>query len=202
MLRLVLSVVALAALPGQSLAQTTPPASAGFLTEAPDALRASRVKGLSVVGQDHVRVGEIEDLLLGVDGRIVAVVIGVGGFLGMGEKAVAVPWSELRWNTGDVSRVAVPSNGQAPGAGARAGNVPSGGAERMPGAQMSNEALVRSEAGQGREVHAESGPVSGNGSPATVLVIPAGGKLERAEISLTKAELERAPAFKFRPSPD
>jgi hypothetical protein len=41
-------------------------------------------------------VGEIGDMLIGVDGALEAVVIDVGGFLGVGEKEVAVPWSALR----------------------------------------------------------------------------------------------------------
>lgn len=41
-------------------------------------------------------VGEIGDLLIGVDGTLEAVVIDVGGFLGIDEKEVAVTWSSLR----------------------------------------------------------------------------------------------------------
>ena len=41
-------------------------------------------------------IGEIGDLIVGVDGTLAAVVIDVGGFLGMGEKEVAVSWSALR----------------------------------------------------------------------------------------------------------
>jgi hypothetical protein len=41
-------------------------------------------------------VGEIGDLLIGVDGSLEAVVIDVGGFLGVGEKEVAIPWATLR----------------------------------------------------------------------------------------------------------
>ena len=41
-------------------------------------------------------IGEIGDLLIGVDGTLDGVVIDVGGFLGLGEKEVAVKWSALR----------------------------------------------------------------------------------------------------------
>jgi sporulation protein YlmC with PRC-barrel domain len=40
-------------------------------------------------------IGTIEDLLVGEDGRIVAVIVGVGGVLGMGEKSVAIPWDAI-----------------------------------------------------------------------------------------------------------
>lgn len=40
-------------------------------------------------------MGEINDVLLDADGRLKAVVVGVGGFLGMAERNVAVPWERL-----------------------------------------------------------------------------------------------------------
>lgn len=46
-------------------------------------------------GQDGQEIGQVNDLVLGSDNRIEAVVIGVGGFLGVGEKNVAVKWEEL-----------------------------------------------------------------------------------------------------------
>lgn len=41
-------------------------------------------------------IGEISDLVLGEDGRVKAVLVDIGGFLGMGEKSVAVSMNELR----------------------------------------------------------------------------------------------------------
>jgi len=42
------------------------------------------------------KIGDVDDVLLDKEGQVTAVVIGVGGFLGMGEKDVAVPFSSLR----------------------------------------------------------------------------------------------------------
>jgi len=42
------------------------------------------------------KIGDVKDLLLDESGKINAVIIGVGGFLGMGEKNVAVPFSSLK----------------------------------------------------------------------------------------------------------
>jgi sporulation protein YlmC with PRC-barrel domain len=42
------------------------------------------------------KLGEVNDLLLGPDHKVSTAVIGVGGFLGMGEKVVAVPFESLR----------------------------------------------------------------------------------------------------------
>jgi len=40
-------------------------------------------------------VGDINDIRIGADGNIAAVVVGVGGFLGLGEKNVALPYEQL-----------------------------------------------------------------------------------------------------------
>jgi sporulation protein YlmC with PRC-barrel domain len=47
------------------------------------------------------RIGEIEDVLVDREGKIVALVIGAGGFLGIGEKYVAVPYNAVRATTKD-----------------------------------------------------------------------------------------------------
>lgn len=45
-------------------------------------------------------VGDISDLVVASDGTVDAVVIGVGGFLDIGEKEVAVPFNSISWKTG------------------------------------------------------------------------------------------------------
>jgi hypothetical protein len=57
--------------------------------------RGSKVIGASVYGPDNSSIGEINDVIIGSDGQIKAAVIGVGGFLGVGQKDVAVPFQEL-----------------------------------------------------------------------------------------------------------
>ena len=47
--------------------------------------------------KDWDDVGEINELVLSRDGEVKAVVLGVGGFLGMGEKAVAVPMDDVKF---------------------------------------------------------------------------------------------------------
>lgn len=46
---------------------------------------------------DAEHIGDINNLVIGENGQVAAVVIGVGGFLGIGEKNVAVNFSELEW---------------------------------------------------------------------------------------------------------
>jgi PRC-barrel domain len=74
--------------------------------------RAPKLVGISVYGQDDKQVGTIKDILIEHDGSAGAIVIGVGGFLGIGTKDVAVPFSAMQWRT--ESRKA-PATDQPPG---------------------------------------------------------------------------------------
>jgi sporulation protein YlmC with PRC-barrel domain len=58
-------------------------------------LRTEDFVGTTVYGADDANVGEIGDVVLGQDGKVDAVIIDVGGFLGVGEKEVAVGMDNL-----------------------------------------------------------------------------------------------------------
>jgi sporulation protein YlmC with PRC-barrel domain len=47
------------------------------------------------------KIGEIMDVLVDRDGKVTALIVGVGGFLGAGEKDVAVPFNSVRATTKD-----------------------------------------------------------------------------------------------------
>jgi hypothetical protein len=57
--------------------------------------RGSKLIGAIVYGPDNASIGSINDVLIGNDGQVRAVVIGVGGFLGIGEKNVGLPLDAL-----------------------------------------------------------------------------------------------------------
>jgi sporulation protein YlmC with PRC-barrel domain len=59
--------------------------------------RASKLVGLSVYNDNNESLGSINDLLVDKSGNIKAVVIGVGGFLGVGEHLVAVPLDKIKF---------------------------------------------------------------------------------------------------------
>jgi sporulation protein YlmC with PRC-barrel domain len=59
--------------------------------------RASKMVGLSVYNDSNESLGSINDLLTDKSGNIKAVVIGVGGFLGVGEHLVAVPLDKVKF---------------------------------------------------------------------------------------------------------
>ena len=81
--------------------------------------RASKLDGVNVYNNANEKVGDISDVLLDQSGRVEAIVIGVGGFLGLGERNVAVPFDQIRWSNEpirSVSSTPAPSGG---GTGAR-----------------------------------------------------------------------------------
>ena len=65
--------------------------------------RASKLVGLSVYNDKNESVGSINDMLTDKNGKIVAVVIGVGGFLGVGEHLVAVPFDKVKFSSEPVA---------------------------------------------------------------------------------------------------
>jgi hypothetical protein len=60
--------------------------------------RASKIIGSKVYNERKDSIGEIEDIVI-ERGTVPVAVIGVGGFLGMGGRLVAVPLSELRYDS-------------------------------------------------------------------------------------------------------
>jgi sporulation protein YlmC with PRC-barrel domain len=67
---------------------------------------ASSLMGASVynsAGKDGQDIGNVDDLVIDKDGKIVSVVVGVGGFLGIGSKDVAIDYSQVKWEQGNGS---------------------------------------------------------------------------------------------------
>ena len=55
----------------------------------------NKLIGKSVTNARNERIGEIESVIVDSSGSVRAVVVGVGGFLGIGERDVAVTWESL-----------------------------------------------------------------------------------------------------------
>lgn len=83
--------------PSSSASTATPPAGMNFVTQQTDKQwLASDIIGATVYGPQDANIGSVNDLLTGDDGKVVAAVIGVGGFLGIGQKNVAVNFENLQ----------------------------------------------------------------------------------------------------------
>ena len=60
--------------------------------------RSSKLVGVKVYNNNNENVGSIDDLLVNKSGNVKGVVIGVGGFLGMGEHLVAVSFDQVKFS--------------------------------------------------------------------------------------------------------
>jgi hypothetical protein len=81
-------------------AQKAPPAQ--ILTTVPaGALTVTHWYKQSVYDPSDTKLGEINDILLDRDGKTVALIVGVGGFLGIGEKDVIVAFNAVQFKTKD-----------------------------------------------------------------------------------------------------
>jgi sporulation protein YlmC with PRC-barrel domain len=183
-MQLAAGLAATALMAGSALAQTSPaptqPVGSGqIITQmTPDLMRGSRLMGVDVHGADNQKIGDIEEVLVGKDGRIQAVIVGVGGFLGIGEKDIAIPYDQVQWMTD--------SQAQATGAGGYGTNAAGGvTTPATPGAMPP--------AGQ----PATTGSTGTAGTAATTGAGVDGNVPDRAMVKMTKADLQNAPAFRY-----
>jgi hypothetical protein len=112
--RLMITTAAAALVVGSAAAQQTPPPSKAppmqksetmpnaqgshqfVTTQAADQWLASKFKGTDVMGANNEKIGDVTDILFDQNGRVLAYVIGVGGFLGIGQKDVALAPNAFR----------------------------------------------------------------------------------------------------------
>ena len=96
--------------PSSSMSTTAPSTvsaatSAKFVnSQRQDQYLASKFKGTDVIGTDDKKIGDVSDILFDKDGKIEAYVVGVGGFLGIGSKDVALAPSAFQLVAGDKSK--------------------------------------------------------------------------------------------------
>jgi hypothetical protein len=90
--------------------------------------QGSKIVGLNVYNDQNEKIGSIKDLMVDKSGKIASAVIGVGGFLGMGERDVAVKFSDLKWSNEPVRGTSSSGNTTTrpatTGAGSTAANAP------------------------------------------------------------------------------
>jgi sporulation protein YlmC with PRC-barrel domain len=66
------------------------------LTSVPEAVTVTDYYKQNVYDHSDQKIGEIKDVLITKDGKVGAFIVAVGGFVGMGEKDVAVPFEDVK----------------------------------------------------------------------------------------------------------
>ena len=97
---LIAATLAAAFMSSTALAQTTtPPAATSRCSRAKLSphWRSSKMIGLNVYNEQNERLGDINEIILDKDGKAMGYVIGVGGFLGMGEHDILVEPGKIKF---------------------------------------------------------------------------------------------------------
>jgi hypothetical protein len=71
-----------------------------------DGYRVSKLRGAAVVNPKNEKLGELDDLIVGKD-RVLFAIIQVGGFLGIGSYLIALPYTSLQISDGG-KRIVLP----------------------------------------------------------------------------------------------
>ena len=83
--------------PSTSASTSSGPASRVTATQLqPGQIRATQMDGATVYDPQNQKIGDIKDIILDKDGKVAAVVLDVGAFLGIGGKYVAVGMNDLK----------------------------------------------------------------------------------------------------------
>ena len=94
------ALVTTALMTGMASAQTTPKTdatTASTTMHRDGEWRASKLAGVNVYNEANEKIGDVNDVILDKSGKAEKVILGVGGFLGMGEHLVAVPFDKIKW---------------------------------------------------------------------------------------------------------
>jgi len=139
-----------------------------------DQMMASKLIGTRVISANNESIGDINDVIVDRTGQAVAAVVGVGGFLGIGEKDVAVPFKSLEFATREQVN-AMNGNNNA------GGNVSTTGSTATTGTS----------AGAGTAAN----PNAANTTGSTTTAKNNSNEPERVILRMTKADLQAAPTF-------
>jgi hypothetical protein len=152
----------------------------------PGQWRGSKLIGTNIYGfeqgnrNDTDKVGDINEVLLDRNGNVQAVVIGVGGFLGLGEKDVAIPFNMIEWRSADEVRTSANTTAPA-GAGGTAARMdaPTAGTTATAPATRPGDATATGTVARSEQAGANQT------SP------------DRGYIRMSKDELKNAPTFRY-----
>jgi sporulation protein YlmC with PRC-barrel domain len=165
----------------------------------PDQWRVSDLEGLDVYSSNNGdKIGDIVELILDSSGRVQAVVIGVGGYLGLGERDIAVPFDQIRF----VNEPRVNASGTTTGEARLAGTSPGGGTVASPAATGTAAVPAGPTGAATSNVVPNNRPAPGSsGALGTgqAVAVGSGSTPNHAVLmmSVTKDELRTAPEFRI-----
>lgn len=185
----------------------------GFVTyQQADQLLGSGLMNANVRGADNENIGTVSDLVLDRDGQIVAVVVGVGGFLGIGQKNVAIAEDQLNFVLAQDAAAGTATGAMAPAGGtamAPAGGTamaPAGGTAMAP--TDTTAATGTATAPAATTPMASTGTAAAPGAAATGTGMSgtvatgtdeafgwSGAGIDHIQVAYTRQQLQDAPAF-------
>ncbi len=147
--------------------------------------RASKLIGTPVTGANNESIGEINDVLMDQNGRAHAVIIGVGGFLGIGEKDVAIPMTALQFSAGNPGMA---QQGATTAGAVTAPAAPATTSAPVPANNNPNLSANAPAAGATTTTTSTTGADMDDGLPDQIV------------LSMTKEQLTQAPNFRDNPN--
>ncbi|MFD1744628.1 PRC-barrel domain-containing protein [Rhizobium helianthi] len=185
------------------------PRSAEATTEGPfvtvpgqGAWKVSDLRGKSVYTTGGESIGSISDVLVSQDGSVNAVILGVGGFLGINEKDVAVDMSALQLGPGMTQKEADQAAANTPAvSGETTASTANNTSNPVPSANTTNGVGMGAQqqntaAGQGTAAPARNEQMAANNSGSSAdAKIGEDGLPERIVLNVTREQLDQAPAF-------
>ncbi len=220
MKKTIVALFATVCMTGAAFAQTTPatttsPAATaapmgmasegGFVTyQQADQLLGSGLMNANVRGADNENIGTVSDLVLDRDGQIVAVVVGVGGFLGIGQKNVAIAEDQLNFVLAQDAAASTTTGAMAPAGGTAM--APAGGTAMAP--TDTTAATGTATAPAATTPMASTGTAAAPGAAATGTGMSgtvatgtdeafgwSGAGIDHIQVAYTRQQLQDAPAF-------
>ena len=159
------------------------PGGGQFMTTMPaNMMRASKLMGVDVYGSDNQKIGDVDELILGKDGKIEAIVVGIGGFLGIGQKDVAIPYDQVQWMSSEEARTA---------AGTQTGGTTTAGGVTTPAAPAGTAGQPATTGSTG------AGGTMGTAGTTTTAGAASDTTPARAMVKMSKADLQNAPEFRY-----
>ena len=157
----------------------------------PDLMRGSQLVGIDVYGADNQKIGDIDEVLVDRQGKIHGLVVGVGGFLGIGQKDVAIPFEQVQWmSSQEVQTSASASQGSANRPDTTVPSTATGGAGQ-PSTTGSTAAGTTGSPGA-------AGTLGGAGTSGSAVTAGSDPNTPaRAMVKMTKADLQNAPEFRY-----